>query len=29
MKTEGDPLLAFWLWTGDLNFASYRFHETV
>jgi hypothetical protein len=27
MKTDGDPLFAFWLWTGDLSFASYRFHE--
>jgi len=29
MKTEGDALLALWLWTGDLSFSSYQFHETA
>jgi dimethylpropiothetin dethiomethylase len=28
MKTERDGLLALWLWTGDLSFSSYQFHET-
>jgi len=29
MKTEGDALLALWLWTGDLSFSSYQLHETT
>jgi len=27
MKTERDGLFAMWIWTGDLSFASYRFHD--
>jgi len=26
MKTGAEPLLALWVWLGDLSFASYRFH---
>jgi hypothetical protein len=29
MKTAEDALLALWLWTGDLGFSSYQFHETA
>jgi hypothetical protein len=29
MKTEQEPLLALWLWTGDLSFSSYRLHDTA
>ena len=29
MRTERDGLLAMWIWTGDLSFSSYRFHETA
>jgi len=27
MRTADAPLLALWLWTGDLSFATYRFHD--
>jgi mannose-6-phosphate isomerase-like protein (cupin superfamily) len=28
MRTARDGLLAMWIWTGDLSFSSYRFHES-
>jgi len=27
IRTAADPLLAMWIWLGDLDFASYRFHD--
>ena len=27
MRTAGDALLALWLWTGDLGYESYKFHD--
>lgn len=26
MQTRDEPMLAMWIWTGDLGFASYTFH---
>jgi len=27
MRTTDEPLVAMWLWTGDLDYSSYQVHD--